>query len=165
MKMSKEHYEALKASFKQRLADECERLKGTTFRNIKTLLEFHESAYSELTPRRMCFDLLYWVGARDGSISGLLHEFYKYGNDDHIFTAIKSIIKELKDEHYKAPARNINEDGLKWAQQHDWYSGFQTDEHMNFAIWAVEDGKLHPWPFWNLEDLKQWAEGKHHEQA
>ena len=103
MKMTNQHYAILKDAFRATLLNEVERLKVSPGQpqTLKELIDYHEQAYinDSLTPRRMHFDLFWWVKRRTPEvINELMHEFYKYANDEHLHTALKSVVKDLKQE-------------------------------------------------------------------
>lgn len=100
MKMKAEHYATLKAAFVEALKNECDRLKpdGLMPANVKDLIAYHAQAYVvQGKTRQMHFDLFWWVNKRQPEVSRMMQEFYKYGDDDHLYTALKAIVKELQE--------------------------------------------------------------------
>lgn len=99
MKMTQAHYDTLKAAFVSTLSAEVERLSGHKDmpKSVKELVEHHARGYAQegLTDRRMSFDLFWWVNRR-ADLKDLMKGFYEYANDDHLYTALKAIIKELQ---------------------------------------------------------------------
>lgn len=99
MKMKQEHYDTLLATFKTTLEAELTRLSVDPAQpqTLKDLVKFHVEAYEKqgLTDRRMAFDLFWWVNKR-ASLEVTMGEFYKYAHDDHLYTALKAIVKELQ---------------------------------------------------------------------
>lgn len=86
MKMQKEHYEQLKTMIEQSLAI-----------NDKTIFEIQETyECSDLSEKRMRWDLLYSVPYKQRSEWFDKNEIYKYLDDDHIDTALRQLTKEMK---------------------------------------------------------------------
>lgn len=101
MKMTQAHYEILRDAFKVTLSDEVKRLEVDPAhpKTVAALIAYHKLAYStaNLTERRMHFDLFWWVRRRSvATIEALMREFYEYANDDHLYTALKAIVKEMQ---------------------------------------------------------------------
>lgn len=99
MKMTQAHYGSLKAAFVSTLSAEVERLAGHSDlpTSVKDLVERHVKEYAQagLSECRMHFDLFWWVNRR-ADLKGLMKEFYMYANDDHLHTALKAIVKEIR---------------------------------------------------------------------
>jgi hypothetical protein len=53
--------------------------------------------------------------------------------------------------------KDITEQTVEWAKQHDWFKSWYVTEDGHLAIWAKEGDKVHPWPFVNRQELRNWA--------
>ena len=82
MKVTPAHYAQLKAALVTYLADHVLTMDGI----------IDQYQLMDLSHRRMCFDITYAVKP----ISRLVvDEIYQYANDDHLYTAMSRITKEL----------------------------------------------------------------------
>ncbi|MNV97231.1 hypothetical protein D3C71_1923280 [compost metagenome] len=98
MKMKSEHYAILKGAFAAVILAEMERLKGQPDmpQTLQELIQWQWDQYPEPTQRRLHFDFFWWVRRRSPEVLQMMDEFYQYANDDHLFTALKAIMKELQ---------------------------------------------------------------------
>lgn len=80
IKMTEAHYNVLLAGFK---------------RFTKAQLADHLQAYEDagLTLRRACFDVFWTVNKHSEEVRNMMPEFYKYANDDHLFSALKQAVR------------------------------------------------------------------------
>ncbi|QHB48060.1 hypothetical protein CHF33_00 [Pseudomonas phage CHF33] len=99
MKMKAEHYAILKDAFVSVIQAELERLKGQPEmpQTLKQLIDWQWAQYPEPTVRRLHFDFFWWVRRqRYDDICPMMDAFYQYANDDHLFTALKAVLKEMQ---------------------------------------------------------------------
>lgn len=99
MKMKADHYAVLKGAFAAVILAEMERLKGQPDmpQTLQELIKWQWDQYPEPTQRRLHFDFFWWVRRRSPEVVQMMDEFYQYANDDHLFTALKAILKELQE--------------------------------------------------------------------
>lgn len=45
----------------------------------------------------------------------------------------------------------------RWAKSHDWYVSAEQNDGGEWLVWTKENGKLHPWPFKDFNELRAWA--------
>lgn len=100
MKMKAAHYAILKEAFVVILQAEVKRLSADPemSQDVKALIEHFFKSYAEggLSDRRTHFDLFWWVNRRAPEVGSMMTEFYQYANDDHLYTALKALVKELR---------------------------------------------------------------------